>query len=98
MNGMASPEHGGEVGTKVFDFCITDIQSEDLIQNLELFASVELLIVEISSIQDDGILKQGLNLPFDFQVGLHVVPSEIYRVMLLFERTGIYIFRFSQWE
>jgi len=73
MNRMTAPEHGGKVGTQILDFRIPDIQSEDLIQDLELLASFELFIVEIPSIQDNGILKQGLDLLFDFYVGLHVV-------------------------
>ena len=86
---MPPPEHGGEVGTQLLNFRIPDIQGEDLIQDAELFVPVELLIVEKPSIQDDSILKQRLNLQFDFQVGLHVVPSAIYRVMLPSERTDI---------
>jgi hypothetical protein len=66
MDRVASPEHGGEVGTQILDFRIPDIQGEDLIQNPELLAPVKLLIVEKSSIQDYGILKQRLDLLFDF--------------------------------
>jgi hypothetical protein len=73
MNGMAPPEHWGEVGAQILDFRIPDIQGEDLIQDAELFTPVKLFIVEIPSIQDDGILKQGLDLLFDFHIGLHLV-------------------------
>jgi len=45
----------GASGNQILDFRIPDIQSEDLIQDLELLASFELFIVEIPSIQDNGI-------------------------------------------
>jgi hypothetical protein len=80
---MPSLEQGSKVRTHVLDFGVTNIDGKDFFQDLKLFFPVELLVVEVFSIQDDGIVQDRLDLFFDFDVGLHLVsignlPSDAY--------------------
>jgi hypothetical protein len=75
MDRVAASENRSKMRAQLPDFPVSDIYLKYFFQNPELLFSVQLFVIEVLPVKDDGMFEKGLYLLFDLGYQLHLIST-----------------------